>query len=135
MPRLAWTLHRIATGRGTRRTLAVGAIAILVLLLSNYTAPVYLIFPLFLLSFLYLTVGALLRRQHLPWPTIRPAFYTAVEILHYSTDLRAFATLFPATPWTKFAENPESGWLIGVEGVAYLLNHSLVAKLSSGCIR
>ncbi len=152
LPVLAWVMYSAMSGRNTRKSLAAGAVAFCVLLLSNTAAAVYMIFPLYLFFILYLALPVLIRRQPISWGAMRgwaiiatggillslPFYlpliielfssqrsdvFNANEIVHYSTDLLAFATISPNTPWTKFADNPTSSWIInvdGVEGAAYL---------------
>lgn len=71
LPLAALCLNRILTGRGNKRTAVLGALAIWVLLISNYTSIVFLILPLVLFGGGYW----LLRRRNdlralgwrLPW--------------------------------------------------------------------
>ncbi|MCC7209981.1 MAG: hypothetical protein IT323_21945, partial [Anaerolineae bacterium] len=127
LPLLALSLWRIATGRGDRRTILLGAAAILALGLSNFTFPVYGLLPLLLFGGGYVFVArrwALRPRAagQIAWmlgggflllvpfylPLVaealapeRPAYLQEGGSVRYSADLLAFVSPSPFTPWTR----------------------------------
>ena len=161
LPVLALCLWRATTGRAGARTVLLGALAILVLGLANFTSAVYALLPLLLFGGLYLLVTQ--PRRTLRWSVARPLvlilgggfllllpFYLplAQEALtaqrptylqeggnmRYSADLLSFVAVSPFTPWTAWSPDFSRDVLgaNNTEGAAYL---GLVAvALAAGAV-
>ena len=127
VPLLVLALYRIVDGRGTTRTASFGAAMFAILLLGNYTAPIFIILPLVLFGGAYLLLTrrkVLLKRKTLrelaivfglgliliaPFyvPVIREALTMSSAVYApeggwdtYSTDPLNFIALSPFTSWS-----------------------------------
>jgi hypothetical protein len=124
-------LYRIVTGRSTRRSAIVGALALWILAIGNFTFPVFVLLPIVLFGGGYLLIfgrGAFLKQFSRPVllqlmmmfglslililpfyiPTIveafspnRPAYLNEGGSVRYSTDPLAFVALSPFAAWTQ----------------------------------
>ncbi|MBX3063090.1 MAG: hypothetical protein KF726_08945 [Anaerolineae bacterium] len=149
LPIVALCLYRIINGRGSIRTALIGALALLIMALGNFTFPVFSLLPLLLFGGLYLL---LFRRDLLSWKMLRqtalmllggailcipfyiplaadilaanrPAYLQEAGWVQYSADLLAFVAPSPFTAWTSSIAPEFSRSVLGtnsVEGTAYL---------------
>ncbi len=150
LPVLALCLYRLIEGRGGKRTALVGAVALWILALGNFTFPAFELLPLVLFGGGYLLLfrrdcwrrAKLLRDLvilfgvgvvlivpfYLPLladligPT-PPAYVQETGWVRYSTDPLSFVALSPFNPWTAPIAPIFSRTVLGtnsVEGTAYL---------------
>ncbi len=148
LPIVALCLQRILADRRAIRSALLGAAAILILLLGNYTAGVYGLLPLVLFGGLYALrcrrmelrhalrpfalmfgLGALLLIPfYLPLAieslsANRPAYLNEGGAIQYSTEVLAFAAPSPFTAWLRPIVPDFARTVIGtniIEGFAYI---------------
>jgi hypothetical protein len=150
LPVLILAFYRIAEGRGGIRTALLGALALWILALSNFTFFVYALLPLVLFGggyYLLTRRGQMLQRNtlrdfavlfgvgllltlpfYLPLAAEinspnRPSYLNDSGWVHYSSEPLNFIAFSPFTPWTRPIA-PEFSWrslsINPVEGAAYL---------------
>ncbi len=149
-PVVVGCLYRLIDNRGSLKTALLGAAALWILALGNFTFPVFLLLPVILFGGIYVLI---FRRQTvLRWQTLRylaimaglaavlilpfyvpllsdlsasdrPAYLQETGWVRYSTDLLGFVALSPFTPWTQ-PMVPAYSWSVlgtnSIEGTAYL---------------
>ncbi|MBX3080404.1 MAG: hypothetical protein KF716_02150, partial [Anaerolineae bacterium] len=150
LPIVVLCLYRIVTGRGGWRIALIGAIALLIMALGNFTYPVFALLPLLLFGGLYLLIVQ--RRQVWRWAIMRdvsimliggailsvpfylpllrdltapnrPVYLQEGGWVTYSTDLLGFISPSPFATWLKPIVPAYTRAVLGTnstEGSAYL---------------
>lgn len=156
LPVLALCLYRLVEGQGGVRTALIGAAALLVMALGNFTFPAFALLPLVLFGGIYLLLfrrdrlfkrallrnlailfgigGLLIAPFYIPLfndltSPNRPAYLQETGWVQYSADPLAFIAPSPFTPWLSGIVPTYSRTVLGtnsIEGTAYL---GLVAVL------
>lgn len=159
LPIIGLALYRMVEGRGNIRIAVLGAVALWIAALGNFTFPIFTLLPLILfgggywfiarrkqlfkritLQYLILMFGgglALSLPFYLPLLTElsasdRPVYLQETGWVRYSTDPLGFIAPSPFTPWTRSVAPTYSRAVLGtnsIEGTAYL---GIVATVLAG---